>query len=39
MVTNVFMRLVNAVEKSWSQGKRVNENRCAGMGRLRVNPA
>jgi hypothetical protein len=24
MVTNLFMRLVNAVEKSWSREKRVN---------------
>jgi len=33
MVTNVFMRLVNAVEKTWPHGKRVNANGCTGMGR------
>jgi len=31
MVTNTFMRLVNAVEKGLDEGKRVKGKRCAEM--------
>ena len=39
MVTQTFMRLVNAEEKSLTTGKRVNVAMCVGMGRKFSSPA
>jgi len=35
MVTNLFMRLVNAIEKAWSREKRVNAGTVPGVGQMR----